>query len=62
MRTDIDSIQNSLFRGWLISSDLVKWFTATLTETEELRNDLYIIRISFATILCEYRAGDIELS
>ena len=32
---------------WLISSELVKWSKATLTETEKLSNDIYIIRISF---------------
>jgi hypothetical protein len=32
-----------------------KRFTATLTETEKLRNDFYIIKTSLVTIFCEYR-------
>jgi len=37
-----------------------KWFTATLTETEKLRNDFHIIKTSLVTIFCEYRLGIIN--
>jgi len=35
---------------WLIFSELIKRFTATLTETEKVRNDLYVIGINFGQL------------
>jgi len=37
-----------------------KRFTATLTETEKLRNDFHIIKTILVTIFCEYRPGIIN--
>ena len=50
MRNNTDSILHLLFHNWLIPSVLLKWLTTTLTQTEKLRTDLYIIGINFSKI------------
>jgi hypothetical protein len=45
IQTHIHNIQYLFLHNLLISSDLVKCFTATLAQTEKLHNDLSVITI-----------------
>jgi len=49
-QTHARNIYYLLHHNWLIPSDLVKCFTATLIKVEKLRNDLSAITICLAKL------------